>query len=336
MNNKKIDIVYLWVDDTDKKWINLKNKYLHNAQHTLKTYTNAIGDERFRDNGELKYSLRSVAECVPWINHIYIVTGFNQKPKWLNTKNKKISIISHEQIMPKEALPTFNATAIEMCISNIPNLSERFLLMNDDTFFNKKLTPDFFFDKHGRARVRYSSYTKHPKNIINWINSVDEYTQTLILSSKIIENLSGKKIYYCKPSHGIDPYIKSSIKECKTKKIIKEQISRQVVNKFRTNDEIQRWAFNLYDFIMKRATFTHAHPYKYNKQKCLDFIYNLIHWHNAKESNIVCTNIIKAKRYITKAPTFCINDSSENDTTILQANIDFLKERFSKKSEFEL
>ena len=71
-----------------------------------------------------------------------------------------------------------------MCITNIPNLSERFLLVNDDMFFNKKLSPCFFYDKHGRAKVCYTSYTQHPKDIKQWIKSVDEYTQTLIKSAK--------------------------------------------------------------------------------------------------------------------------------------------------------
>ena len=335
MKNDKIDIVYLWVDGSDKKWRKEKDKWFEIINGKKPVYSGAADEDRFRDNGELKYSLRSVAECVPWINHIYIVTGFNQKPKWLNTKNKKITIVPHEQIIPKAALPTFNATTIEMCIPNIPNLSEKFILMNDDTFFNKPLKPSFFFDKKNRARVFFNSHRKHSNDVNKWMLNVDEYTKTLIKSAKILEDNFGKKLYFGRPSHGIDPYIKSSWIECINHPMIKKQIQKQVKNKFRTDDEIQRWTFNLYDLMTGRATFTHARARKYGKRKISGFIYNLLHWKLIKKSNIVCTNAMLAKQAILKAPIFCINDAPDNDKNILNGNIKFLEERFPNKCEFE-
>ena len=335
MKDKKIDIVYLWVDGTDKKWRAEKDKWYKTTLGAAPVYQNAIGAERFRDNGELLYSLRSVAECVPWVNHIYIVTGFNQVPKWLNTKHPKITIIPHEQIMPADALPTFNATAIEMCIPNIPNLSERFLLVNDDMFFNKPLSQSYFFDDFGRARVFYTSHAKHPRNLQSWMNSVDEYTRTLILSAKIIADNFGKKFYFGRPTHGIDPYVKSSWIECMANQKIKEQIDKQIYNKFRTNNEIQRWTFNLYDLLTGRATFHHARPYKYAHNKIVDAVYNFIHHTAAKKSNVTCTSVKNARAALLAAPTFCINDAPENSIETLKENRKFLEERFPTKCEFE-
>lgn len=57
---------------------------------------------------ELKYSLRSVSQYLPWINKIYIVID-NQVPSWLNTEHPKIKIIDHKDILPADALPTFNS-----------------------------------------------------------------------------------------------------------------------------------------------------------------------------------------------------------------------------------
>ena len=110
----KIDIVYLWVDDSDKKWRAQKDKWLEIIKGEKPVYTDAAIEARWRDNGEFLYSLRSVDKFAPWVNHIYIITGFNQVPKWLNTKHPKITIDPHEQIMPHDALPTFNATSIVM------------------------------------------------------------------------------------------------------------------------------------------------------------------------------------------------------------------------------
>lgn len=335
-HNDKIDIVYLWVDGSDKKWRTAKDKWFEIINGKKPIYNGAAGAERFRDNGELLYSFRSVAECAPWVNHIYIITGFNQIPKWLNTNHQKITIVPHEQIIPADALPTFNATAIEMCIPNIAGLSEHFILMNDDTFFNKKLKPSFFFNKRGRALFHYS------KNAYDagvpfeqWRATLDGYTQTLALSAKYIDDMFGLKMYNMRPSHGIDPYIKSSWIECRNKPKLKRQINNQIKNKFRTNNEIQRWLMNMYDFATGRAVFIHARAAKYGRHKILNKIYNIIHYFDIRKSNVVCTNATVARSAIKHAPMFCINDGPENDNEILRKNREFLEKRFPNKCEYE-
>lgn len=331
-----IDIVYLWVDGADELWRAQKDKWFEKINGQKPVYVGAAGDERFRDNGELMYSLRSVAECVPWVNHIYIITGFDQVPSWLNVKHPKITIVPHEQIFPAGALPTFNATAIEMCIPNIPGLGEHFIIMNDDTFFNRAVSPRFFFDARGRAKVRYSRNFYDKSVSFNlWKSGLDGYTQTLALSAKYIHEIFGIKMYNIRPSHGIDPYIKSSWVECRNHPKLKKQIDEQIYNKFRTNDEIQRWTMNMYDFAKNRAIFIHAHAAKYGRHKISNFIYNLLHFWGIRHSNIVCTNVADVAGVIKYAPMFCINDGPKNDGKILRGNLDFLKNRFPNKSEFE-
>ncbi|MBQ7409287.1 MAG: hypothetical protein IJV03_01855 [Alphaproteobacteria bacterium] len=337
MKNDKIDIVYLWVDGYDKNWAKEKDKWYKKITGKTPVYKSAVGVERFRDNGELKYSLRSVAECTPWVNHIYIITGFNQIPKWLDTTNPKITIVSHEQIMPKSAIPTFNSSSIEMCIPNIKNLSEKFLLMNDDTFFNKPLKPSFFFDKHGRTKFNYSKNSYNSKIPFDkWKETLDGYTQTLALSAKYIDDMFGIKMYNMRPSHGIDPYLKSSWIECRNTKQLKKQIDNQINNKFRTNNEIQRWTMNMYDFATGRSVFHHSRAIKHGKKHRLsNWLYNIIHTFSIKNSNVVFTNAVKAKDAIKKAATFCMNDSQDNNEEILKSNREFLEQRFPNKCEFE-
>lgn len=331
-----IDIVYLWVDGADKAWRDEKDKWFEKINGQKPIYAGAATDERFRDNCELLYSLRSVAECADWVNHIYIITGFNQVPKWLNTNHPKITIVPHEQIFPDGALPTFNATAIEMCIPNIPGLSEHFLLMNDDMFFNKKVHPSFFFDMNGRVKFRYSRNAYDASvPFEQWKSTLDGYTQTLALSAKYIDDMFGIKMYNIRPSHGIDPYIKSSWLECRNHPQLKNQVDSQIYNKFRTNDEIQRWTMNMYDFAMGRARFIHARAAKYGRHKILSKIYNILHCIGVRRSNIVCTDVATVKSVIKYAPTFCINDAAENGTEILSGNTEFLQKRFPNKCEFE-
>lgn len=331
----KIDLVYLWVDGGDKAWRAEKDKWLEIVTGEKPVYNDAAIEARWRDNGELKYSLRSVDKFAPWVNHIYIITGFGQIPKWLNTDNPKITIVPHEQIFPSGALPTFNATAIEMCIPNIPGLGEHFLLMNDDLFFNRPLKPSFFYDRFGRARVLFSNHANRSRNLAEWKSRVDEYNQTLILSAEYIERVFGRRVYKYRPSHGIDPYIKSTWLECINHPDIAQQIHSQKFNKFRTNTEVQRWLINLYDLINGHAKFIHSRARKHTRHKVTNFIYNTIFMPWIRKSPVVCTDTVAARNAILGAPIFCINDGRDTDETILRNNAQFMATRFPEKSQFE-
>ena len=331
----KIDIVYLWVDGDDKKWQKIRNFWYNKINNKTVETANNLSPALYRDNGELKYSLRSVMECVPWVNHIYIITGFNQKPKWLDTKNPKLSIVPHEQIMPKTAIPTFNSTSIEMCISNIKNLSEKFILMNDDTFFNKPIKPSFFFDKKGRAIVLYNKHKHIKQDTAAWLESADRYTRTIILSALKIKEAFGKTYIKYYPSHGIDPYLKSSIKECKKHPKLKQEIQNQIHKKFRSGNELQRWIFNLYSVLSGTSIFRKARGYKSGKHWLSNFIYNTIHFKAVRKSPVFCFDANASIKSIQHAPIFCINDSSDTTDKTIKNNIEYLQKRFPKKCEFE-
>lgn len=329
-----IDLVYKWVDGSDANWAQQKEYWFKHEFGESKTYSGAGAVERFRDNNELKYSLRSVAENVPWINHIYIVTGFNQVPKWLNTNNPKITIVPHENILPKEAMPVFSSTSIDMCLANIPNLSEHFLLCDDDMFFNKKITPSFFYDKHGRARVLYNKHHDFNPDINKWLNSVDEYTKTLVNAAELVKRVCGKTFYIGRPAHGIDPYIKSSMIECRNNEYIKPILDKQILYKFRSSTCVSRWVFNIYDYVNGRATMTHCHPFK--SRHITDFIYNTIHFYGTRHSPLFCEDAIVSKKSVNHSAIFCINDSDKSGDIVLKHNAEFLQNRFPNKSEFEL
>ena len=331
----KIDVVYLWVDGSDKKWLSEKTKWEKQLGNAHLAKTRVTSAERFRDNGELKYSLRSLAENAPWVNHIYIVTGSNQVPKWLNKKHPKITIVPHKTIFPSDALPTFNSTAIDMCLHNIPGLSERFLLLNDDMFFNKPLKSSFFFDHRGRAKNLYIRRKINYKRL-GWIlDGTDVYRSKIILTAKKIHEIYGRKLYKYSPSHGIDAYIKSSWTTCRNHPMLKQAIDKQVYNKFRTNWEFQRWIFTLSQYVHGHATFRRAHPHKSGRNKILDAFYNTIHFASTRRSSYLCSCVLGHEKSLQVAPIFCLNDSDKNTPEMLRANAEYLNNRFPTKSEFE-
>ena len=132
--NISIDLVYLWVDGNDPKWLEKKQRFMDKKMNTTGRYV---------DNQELKYSLRSVEKHLPWIRKIFIVTD-EQTPLFLNTDQQKIQIVDLAEIMPKEILPSFNSNIIEQFLYKIPGLSEHFIYANDDMFINADLDPSFF------------------------------------------------------------------------------------------------------------------------------------------------------------------------------------------------
>ena len=141
-----IDLVYTWVDDSDVDWQNKKSHYWQpRTDHFTDT---ASHPSRYHNRDELRFSLRSVAEYAPFINKIYIVTD-NQVPSWLTASHPGLVIVPHDQILPSDALPTFNSHAIEARLHHIPGLSEHYIYMNDDFFFGRPASPFDYFTSDG-------------------------------------------------------------------------------------------------------------------------------------------------------------------------------------------
>ena len=144
-----IDIVVLYCDDNDPKWKESFNYYknleITTGQANIKN-RQAFGDERYRDWEVFKYWFRGVEINCSWFNKIFlVVANEDQVPKWLNTTNPKLRIVYHDEFIPKELLPTFNATTIELYLSYIKDLSDVYVFCNDDFYFINKTPSTYFF-----------------------------------------------------------------------------------------------------------------------------------------------------------------------------------------------
>ncbi len=152
-NVGEVDVVYTWVDSSDKTWQRDREKYIQQQGELLESSDN---EERYEDRDELKYSLRSLFYYAPFIRNIYIVTE-GQIPVWLNTEHERIKIVTHKEIFPDtDVLPTFNSHAIETCLHRIPDLSESFVYFNDDVFLGSEVGLEDFFNIAGLMKVRFS------------------------------------------------------------------------------------------------------------------------------------------------------------------------------------
>lgn len=315
-----IDLVYTWVDGNDKKWLQKESEW----RKKLLPDSVASSPCRFTDNNELMYSLRSVEKYAPWINHIYIVTD-NQIPTWLNLDNPKISIVDHKEIIPNDALPTFNSVAIEHCIKNIPNLSEKFLYANDDMMFINYVKPEFFFNKKGVIN-RYIYIISYKDNTM--------FFSQLRNAAAIIERDFGENYYY-HPHHNIDPYLKSDIEECYQK--YKNDIDKTIYNKFRTYNDISRHIYACYTCAIGHGYWKQVHKVD-RELNIFEYLYRIILKKYAKESlYLLLNNNSDFESTIKKVnpKLLCINDHPTTVDEDREKFKQFLAENFKGKSKFE-
>ncbi len=240
---EKVDLVYLWCDGRDPSFV--KEKQMRLAELKLPYNEDNIGDKRYVEHDELRYSLRSAYENVPWINHIYIITD-RQRPSWLKS-HPKITIVDHREIIPHELLPTFSAIVIEMYIDKIPGLSEKFLLANDDMFFARKLSTSDFFSDNGKPIVWLSPKQPMNDSLADSILSSDrvDWHKTLVRAWALYKKHRELEIPFYTPAHCVDAYCKSIYSQ-----ILEEYPELKLKNSqpLRTGEEITRILFS-YEMI---------------------------------------------------------------------------------------
>jgi hypothetical protein len=147
-----IDAVYLWADGSDPAFREKLARYRHLAgTHD----PSVIGERRWRDNGELRFSLRSLETYAPWINRIFIVTPDGHAPAWMRRDHPRLRLVDQDLLFRNpEHVPSFNSAAIEANLHHLPGLSRRFLYFNDDCFIGRPITLRDFIDEKGRTRIR--------------------------------------------------------------------------------------------------------------------------------------------------------------------------------------
>ena len=135
---EKIDFVVLWVDGEDPEWQREKARFEPEYE------TSASSINRYRDWDLMRYWFRGVEKYAPWVNRIFFVTS-GQIPEWLKADHPKLRLVEHREYIPKQYLPTFNSNVIELRLHHIADLSEHFVLFNDDMFLTAPVKPEDFF-----------------------------------------------------------------------------------------------------------------------------------------------------------------------------------------------
>ena len=112
----------------------------------------ASTSSRERDNGEMVYLLRSIAINAPWVHHVWLmVNGKVEPPSNIIPPgfNSRVTVIDRCSYMPEGTCPTMNSHAVELFAHNIPDLTEHFVIIEDDIFLGRPVTPEHLFSGDG-------------------------------------------------------------------------------------------------------------------------------------------------------------------------------------------
>ncbi len=291
-----MDIVITYVDGNDPVW---KKDY--------EKYTNVpVMQKRFRDWGTLKYLLRGIEVNMPFIRNVYLVVSHpSQVPAWVDQEN--LRIVLHKDIIPEEALPTFNCNPIEMHLHRIEGLDEEYLYFNDDLFPLAPCEPTDFF-RNGKGVLGFSSHflaSGMYKQICR--NSDSHARKALGMPSSI---------RFIRPQHTCTAMFRS---ECEhLYDILKKEILASLT---RTRTEKN---LNQYLFL----------DYQYYKGRMIDEKISNKHF------SVALTTPDKLRSYIL-APTrklLCVNDvhlSEKRYEALRSAMIEAFDQKFPEKSRFE-
>jgi hypothetical protein len=149
-NNSPVDAVISWVDGSDPRLAEKRNRYLgviadssHPGAHPT----------RFASANEIRYCVLSIFRFAPFIRNLYIITdgqdpGLHDDIKlWFPERESSVRIVDHSEIFEgfEKCLPTFNSISIGNMIWRIKGLSDNFVYFNDDTFLIRSIQPEDLF-----------------------------------------------------------------------------------------------------------------------------------------------------------------------------------------------
>lgn len=319
---EQIDLVYTWVDDSDPKWQQSKADMM--VRYGRNINAQAVARGRFVNNDELRYSLRSVEKNMGWVRNIYVVTA-DQTPKWLNTDHPKIRLVSHRDIMPADALPTFNSTAIEMAICNIEGLSEKFILSNDDLFVIRKVGPEFFYNERGVPIARFATQRLKGESL---------YQSQVLGMARLVAKRYGK-MYRLLPHHNMDAYLRSDIVECISH--FEELVGATLRNHFRMPNEAQRSLWYYWALVNGRAERKMVRRYNRKESSLGERVRCALHGRYCMDSKSLSIQAGRLHQRLKKYNPIllCLNDTelaTDEDRVALRNFMEYL---FPEKSCFE-
>lgn len=248
MKGKKditIDAVITWVDSSDTVWQNKINQYLEKKIN----WNNKKESIRYNSINEIEIAILSIIKYASYVKNIFLVTD-NQEPNNFNFLQKEakknninLEIVDHKVIFKgnESFLPTFNSCSIITSLYLIPNLSEFFIIFNDDTFLMRKTKEeDFFVNNLPVIRGRWDSYyeDKFFRNIFYKVKYFFKKPELQKTGYKLAQQKSAKLLgfkKYIRRDHTPVSVRKSTVKEYFQSN--PEFLENNIKHRFRNNSQ---------------------------------------------------------------------------------------------------
>src|SRR5690606_26869891 len=144
-----------------------------------------------------------------WVRSVYVVTA-GQVPDWLRPDDR-LRVVDHREILPAEALPTFNSQVIEAHLHRVDGLAEHFIYFNDDFFVARPLTKEHFFEPNGLIRV-FESRGRIEHDAVNGAGTDDVSSVDVAAANgrALIEEAFGRRVEF-KLAHAPYPLRRSAM-----------------------------------------------------------------------------------------------------------------------------
>lgn len=296
--NNKIDVVVTWVDGSDEEWLKEKKKY---DPVSSKDEDNSNSAKRYRDWGLMRYWFRGIEKNMPFINKIFFVT-WGHVPEWLNTDNERLVIIKHKDFIPEKYLPTYNSNVIELNLHRIKELSENFILFNDDFFIIDKTSENMFFknDKPcdmliSTTYYNYDVSTDFYHTVFNNLGIINKHFGNKWLGWRLVlkwmspkfgrknivknfDTIMFKRIYGFIDQHFTISHKKSVFK--RIWELENSNLDKACMNKFRTPMDFSQWLMRYWNFMTGNfepvKLYDIGDYYELSDEKSLDIICNRI------------------------------------------------------------
>ncbi len=306
------DLVYLWVNGRDPKW--LEKKYKYSSAENKKLNKDAMDECRTFENDELKYSLRSAEKNLPFVNKIFLITD-EQVPSWLNLNTDKLRLVDLKEIVPADKLPLFNSCAIETRIPYIEDLDEKFIYANDDMLFWKPLEESFFFEGDKPVvRVDKRIIKKKYRHL---------YGYTIFRAYTLMKEKYGDCVPYF-PHHNADSYKKSTFLKCA--EAFKEEFEVTLNNRFRDFSNVQRMLVSYFALYSDEAVL---------KNVSLGFVDKYIRKIASDSAYYDMTASSARKIMNLNSKLLCVNDSRKASDRSRELIKKALEKKFPDKSVYE-
>ena len=322
----KRDLIYIEKEPIDVciKYIDLTDKSL-NREGIKQIYKD-------QDNEELRYSLRSILQYIPWVRKIFILMP-NEKVKFLKPyeeiKEKFVYVKDKELI----GFDSSNSVSFQFNLYKMEKfgISKNFIYMDDDYFIGRPLKKSdlFYYDKKQKKIFPYI--------LTSFFSELDN-KKSLELYNKMI-----KKVKEFKPQ-GADEYLLSFLN---TEKYLIEKYNKTIITTHVTHnalpeniDDLKNMFISIqnYKYINETLFSKTRHPLRLNSHYYNNLFQlninnrkvNSIHFEFFEMENI---NVNKLN-----APLFCINTCGNNIPTKKQYENEkkIMQKRFPIPMKYEM